>query len=62
MTEHRRHAPATQWNRDFILEVLKTILPSTGIVLEVASGTGQHVAYFASQLQVPEINVSMVSL
>ena len=51
MSEHRRHAPATQRNRDFILEVLKTILPSTGTVLEVASGTGQHVAYFASKLE-----------
>ena len=51
MTELRRHAPATQRNKDFILEVLNTILPASGNVLEIASGTGQHVAYFASKLE-----------
>jgi len=51
MTELRRHAPATQRNRDFILEILKAILPASGDVLEIASGTGQHVAHFASKLE-----------
>jgi len=37
-------------NRDAILEVLRRVLPSVGLVLEVASGTGQHVAHFAQQL------------
>jgi SAM-dependent methyltransferase len=41
------HAPATQRNREPILGVLRGVLPSAGLVLEIASGTGQHVAYFA---------------
>jgi len=42
-------AAATQRNREPILAVLRTILPSTGLVLEIASGTGQHVAFFAPE-------------
>ncbi|MEC9464927.1 MAG: DUF938 domain-containing protein [Myxococcota bacterium] len=49
MEEARRHAPATERNRTFILEVLRRVLPTEGTVLEIASGTGQHMAYFASQ-------------
>ncbi len=41
---------ATQSNRDAILAVLGRVLPMSGLVLEVASGTGEHAAYFASQL------------
>lgn len=48
MTEdHRRHAPATARNREAILAVLKRHLPSKGKVLEIASGTGEHITYFA---------------
>lgn len=47
----RQYAPATERNRQPILNVLKRILPPTGTVLEVASGTGQHAVYFAPQLQ-----------
>ena len=37
-------------NRDPILHVLQRILPQTGIVLEVASGTGEHAVHFAAAL------------
>jgi SAM-dependent methyltransferase len=41
------HAAATGRNREPILEVLRRVLPSTGVILEIASGTGEHVAFFA---------------
>ena len=41
---------AAERNRAPILEVLKKELPLTGRVLEVASGTGQHLAFFADAL------------
>lgn len=43
-------APATQRNRDPILDVLRRVLPATGNVLEIASGTGEHVVHFATHL------------
>lgn len=46
----RRHAPATLRNREPILDALRPILPSRGLVLEIASGTGEHAAYFAGRL------------
>jgi len=46
----RKYAPATQRNREPILEVLQRILPPDGVVLEIASGTGEHAAFFAPRL------------
>jgi cyclopropane fatty-acyl-phospholipid synthase-like methyltransferase len=40
-------APAAERNKQPILDVLRPLLPDTGAVLEIASGTGQHVCHFA---------------
>jgi Protein of unknown function (DUF938) len=40
--DDRQHAPATRRNRDFILDVLRDVLPTTGVILEIASGSGEH--------------------
>ena len=45
------YSPAAVRNKQAILEVLLTVLPERGNALEIASGTGQHVAWFASGLQ-----------
>src|SRR3546814_18859772 len=44
----RRHAPATLRNRDAIAAVLGEWLPAEGMVLEIASGSGEHVVHFAA--------------
>lgn len=44
----RRHAPATLRNRDPILAVLRRVMPTSGTVLEIAAGTGEHALYFAT--------------
>jgi hypothetical protein len=47
MNDPRQYAPATLRNRDFILGVLRDVLPTKGVILEIASGSGEHVVHFA---------------
>ncbi len=49
MGEAKRFAPATLRNRDAIADVLAPILPERGTVLEIASGTGEHLIHFAAR-------------
>ncbi|MDA0820233.1 MAG: DUF938 domain-containing protein [Proteobacteria bacterium] len=45
----KKYAPATLRNRDAIAAILSVELPTSGTVLEVASGTGEHAVCFASR-------------
>jgi hypothetical protein len=44
----KRFAPATLRNRDAIVDALRGVLPERGAVLEIASGTGEHIVHFAA--------------
>ena len=43
-------SPAADRNKQPILDLLRQLLPERGSALEIASGTGQHVAWFAANL------------
>ena len=44
------HAPAAERNAATISALLQRVAPSTGVALELASGTGQHVVTFARDM------------
>lgn len=61
----KRHAPATLRNREPIIEVLHRTLPARGAVLEVASGSGEHIVHFAGlfpQLEWQPSDASLTAL
>lgn len=50
MTNELLTSAAAERNKEPILTVLESVLPESGSVLEIASGTGQHVCFFAESL------------
>lgn len=57
-SDPRRFSPAAARNRDPILDVLQRALPPRGLVLEIASGTGEHAAHVARALPALEFQPS----
>jgi hypothetical protein len=66
----RQYSPATQRNREPILEVLLQVLPPRDTILEIASGSGEHAVFFASKLKTcrwlptevdPQLRASIIS-
>lgn len=51
MTGSLAFSEACERNRQPILDALRTVLPAHGRVLEIGSGTGQHVVFFAAALR-----------
>jgi SAM-dependent methyltransferase len=50
MTRPATSPPAVARNREPILGVLRDCLPRSALVLEIASGTGEHAVWFSSAL------------
>ena len=47
----RQYAPATERNREPILEILKSVIIPNSNILEIASGTGEHGIFFAKHFK-----------
>lgn len=50
MNDEKRHAPATLRNRQPLLAAMRPHLPDKGLLLEIASGSGEHAVFLASAL------------
>src|SRR5215469_5133073 len=49
MADARQFSAPAERNCRPILDVLRQVLPGGGLILEIASGGGQHAAFFAPQ-------------
>ena len=58
----KRHAPATARNSEPLAEVLAEELPDRGLVLEVASGSGEHAVFLARRFSALDWQPSDVDL
>jgi Protein of unknown function (DUF938) len=58
MDDDRQFAPATLRNPDFILDLLRDVLPTKGVINEVAGGSGGQVVHFARNFPVPVFQTS----
>ena len=47
---HRLVSPSAERNKAAVADILGQVLPASGLVLEVSSGTGQHVVHFAREM------------
>lgn len=50
LTGGRLVSPSAERNKGPVADVLKRVLPDHGLVLEVSSGTGQHIVHFAREM------------
>ena len=50
LVEGLLESPAAERNKNLILDAIRSRLPHAGVVLEIASGTGQHIVHFARAL------------
>ena len=58
LSDRRRSAPHVARNAGPIAEVLRGVLPASGTVLEIASGTGEHILHFAREFPKPRFQPS----
>lgn len=58
--DRRQYSASAKRNRAPILDVLEKHLPSSGTILEIASGSGEHAVYFAPNF--PQLNWQTTNL